>query len=123
MAEEESSGRAVQDAPISLLREPKSLLDSVDARIGGYGRDLNAHETLLLADERGLLGKAIGLIVPANDVVALGNAIRRLYTSPRRVLQYGRAARQRAEAEFTWDHFRERLARAYDLVLRRRSTP
>lgn len=60
-----------------------------------------------------------GLIVPPNDVVALANAIRRLYKSPRRILQYGRAARQRAETEFTWDHFRERLARAYDLVLRR----
>ena len=59
-----------------------------------------------------------GLIVPPNDVVALANAIRRLYKSPRRILQYGRAARQRAETEFTWDHFRERLARAYDLVLR-----
>ena len=60
MAEEESSGRAAQDAPVGLLREPKSLLYSVDARIGGYGRDLNAHESLLLADERGYLGKAIG---------------------------------------------------------------
>jgi hypothetical protein len=58
MAEEESSGRAVQDAPVDLLREPKSLLYSVNARIGGYGRDLN--ESLLLADERGYLGKAIG---------------------------------------------------------------
>ena len=60
MAEEESSGRAVQDPPVGLLREPKSLLYSVDAPIGGYGRDLNAHESLLLADERGYLGKAIG---------------------------------------------------------------
>jgi glycosyltransferase involved in cell wall biosynthesis len=74
MAEEESSGRAVQDAPV-------------------------------------------------DDAVALANAIRRLYKSPRRILQYGRAARQRGEAELTWDHFRERLARAYDLVLRQRSPP
>ncbi len=63
-----------------------------------------------------------GVIVPSNDVVALANAIRRLYKSPQRIMHFGRAARQRAEAEFTWDHFRERLARAYDLVLRRRST-
>jgi glycosyltransferase involved in cell wall biosynthesis len=61
-----------------------------------------------------------GLIVPSNDVPALMNAIRRLYKSPRRILQFGRAARKRAEAELTWDHFRQRLARAYDLVLRRR---
>jgi glycosyltransferase involved in cell wall biosynthesis len=69
-----------------------------------------------------VLNEVNGLIVPPNDVMALANAIRRLYNSPRRILQYGRAARQRAEAELTWDHFRERLARAYDLVLRRRST-
>jgi glycosyltransferase involved in cell wall biosynthesis len=69
-----------------------------------------------------VLNEINGLVVPPNDVVALANAIRRLYKSPRRILQYGRAARQRAEAEFTWDHFRERLARAYDLVLRQRST-
>jgi glycosyltransferase involved in cell wall biosynthesis len=60
-----------------------------------------------------------GLIVPCNDVVALENAIRRLYDSPKQILQFGRAARYRAETELTWDHFRERLAQAYDLVLRR----
>jgi glycosyltransferase involved in cell wall biosynthesis len=64
-----------------------------------------------------------GLIVPCNDVVALANAIRRLYNSPKRILQFGRAARQRVETELTWDHFRERLARAYDLVLRRHGGP
>ena len=63
-----------------------------------------------------------GLIVPCNDVVALANAIRRLYNSPKRILQFGRAARHRAETELTWDHFRERLARAYDLVLRRHAS-
>jgi glycosyltransferase involved in cell wall biosynthesis len=60
-----------------------------------------------------------GLIVPCNDVDALANAIKRLYNSPKRILQLGRAARQRAETELTWDRFRERLARAYDLALRR----
>ena len=60
-----------------------------------------------------------GFIVPCNDVTALAKAIRRMYISPKRVLQFGRAAVQRAETELTWDHFRERLARAYDLVLRR----
>jgi len=61
-----------------------------------------------------------GLIVPCNDVVALMNAIRRLYKSPQRIFHFGRAARHKAETELTWDHFRERLAQAYDLVLRRR---
>ena len=42
------------------LREPKSLLYSINARIGGYGLDLNAHESLLLAADRGFLGRAIG---------------------------------------------------------------
>jgi len=69
-----------------------------------------------------VLNEVNGLIVPPNDVVALADAIRRLYHAPERLREYGRAARQRAEAEFTWDHFRERLARAYDLVLRQRST-
>lgn len=60
-----------------------------------------------------------GLIVPCNDVDALAAAIRRLYDAPELVRQYSVAARARAEKELTWDHFRERLARAYDLVLRR----
>jgi glycosyltransferase involved in cell wall biosynthesis len=59
-----------------------------------------------------------GLIVRCNDVQALAEAIRYLYNSPSRILEFGRAARRRAEAEFTWEHFRERLAQAYDLVLR-----
>lgn len=60
-----------------------------------------------------------GLIVPCNDVAALGMAIRRMYDQPDLVRLYSAAARHRAETELTWDHFRERLARAYDLVLRR----
>jgi glycosyltransferase involved in cell wall biosynthesis len=61
-----------------------------------------------------------GLIVPCNDVDALAAAIRRLYDAPELVRSFSVAARMRAENELTWDHFRERLARAYDLVLRRR---
>ena len=60
MVEEESSRPAAQDASVGALRQPRSLLYSINARIGGYGLDLNAHESLLLADERGFLGKAIG---------------------------------------------------------------
>ena len=70
-----------------------------------------------------VLNEVNGLIVPPNDPMALANAIRRLYNSPRRILQYGRAARQRAETRLSWEHFRERLARAYDLVLRRQGAP
>jgi hypothetical protein len=225
MAEEESSGPAVQDSPAGLLREPKSLLYSVNARIGGYGRDLNTHESLLLADERGYLSKAIGydnlqhdispryiMSLHRHPVRLLSNQSSALYDDAKKKYVDWAAARQlrsrkydlfhgwsgsslrvakkrgipsvleipllhvekmrahgvetsppdKAERttgtllermftvttqqiaqedeladlllvpsecaaksflEFTWDHFRERLARAYDLVLRRRSTP
>jgi len=63
-----------------------------------------------------------GRIVPCNDVDALARAIRDLYDHPETIRQYCANARQRAENEFTWDHFRQRLARAYDLVLRRSRT-
>ena len=86
------------------------------------GPSIDVTGYLSCVDEVFRQNEANGLIVPPNDVVALANAIRRLYNSPRRILQCGRVARQRAEAELTWDHFRERLARAYDLVLRQRST-
>jgi glycosyltransferase involved in cell wall biosynthesis len=61
-----------------------------------------------------------GFIVPCNNVDALASALRRLYHTPELVRQFSAAARHRAETELTWDHFRERLARAYDLVLRRK---
>ena len=61
-----------------------------------------------------------GLIVPCNDVEALMAAVRRLYDHPEQVRQFSRAARHRAETELTWNHFRERLAAAYSLVLQRR---
>jgi glycosyltransferase involved in cell wall biosynthesis len=63
-----------------------------------------------------------GLIVPCNDVESLMTAIRRLHDNPELVRKFSRAARHRAETELTWDHFRERLARAYSLVLERRRT-
>jgi len=63
-----------------------------------------------------------GLIVPCNDVESLMAAIRRLYDNPAKVREFSIAARKRAETELTWDHFRERLAKAYSLVLQRRLT-
>jgi len=63
-----------------------------------------------------------GLIVPPNDPAALQAALIELYQAPSRIARYQAAARQRAEQELTWDHFRQRLATAYDLVLRRAST-
>jgi len=61
-----------------------------------------------------------GLIVPCNDVDAVMVGIRRLYDDPALIRQFSVAARQRAESELTWDHFRERLAHAYSLVLQKR---
>ena len=61
-----------------------------------------------------------GLIVPANDPDALATSLRRLYDQPDLIRRFSVAARERAETELTWDHFRARLARAYDRVLRSR---
>lgn len=61
-----------------------------------------------------------GLVVPPNDAGSLAAAIQRLYDDPATIRQFCQAARHRAETEFTWDHFRERLANAYRLVLERR---
>lgn len=60
-----------------------------------------------------------GRIVPCNDVDALARSIQDLYDHPETIREYCANARHRAETEFTWDHFRQRLAQAYDLVLRR----
>jgi len=64
-----------------------------------------------------------GWIVPCNDPEALAKSIRQAHDHPALLRQYGKAARERAEHELTWDHFRERLAKAYDLALRRREEP
>lgn len=63
-----------------------------------------------------------GLIVPCNNVESVMNGIRRLYEDPALIRRFSVAARQRAETELTWDHFRERLARAYSHVLQKRRT-
>ncbi|MFV0416006.1 MAG: glycosyltransferase family 4 protein, partial [Chthoniobacterales bacterium] len=61
-----------------------------------------------------------GIIIPPKDVDALAAALRTLYDAPERVARYQAAARPRAEQNFTWDHFRKRLATAYDRVLSRK---
>ena len=63
-----------------------------------------------------------GLIVPCNNVEAVMAGIRRLYEDPVLIRRFSVAARLRAETELTWDHFRERLARAYSHVLQKRRT-
>ncbi len=62
-----------------------------------------------------------GRIVPPRDPETLASAIRSLYEHPEQIAQFQAAARPKAETELTWDHFRERLAGAYDLAIRRSS--
>lgn len=44
-----------------------------------------------------------GWLVPPADPVALAAAVRRLLADPERAAAFGRAGRQRVEAEFSWD--------------------
>jgi glycosyltransferase involved in cell wall biosynthesis len=60
-----------------------------------------------------------GVIIPPNDVEALMAAILHLYEHPEIVERMSVAARRRVVEHFTWEHCRERLLSAYDLVMRR----
>lgn len=61
-----------------------------------------------------------GFIVPANDVPALTAAIDRVYHRPTLLRDFSVRAREKAERELTWDHFRQRLAGGYRLAIQRR---
>ena len=125
MAEEESSRRAAQDSAHSGLREPKSLLYSINARTGGYG----VNESRLLADDCGFLAfhgwagnsarspwVAKKRCIPSVLEISTRHRDKgKPHNSPKRILESGRAARNRAETELTWDNFRDQ---AYDLALR-----
>ena len=54
-----------------------------------------------------------GIVVPPNNLQALCEAILRLYDNPDLALQMGAAGRERAVAQFTWNHFRHRVSEAY----------
>src|SRR5437667_95538 len=58
-----------------------------------------------------------GIIVPSGDVAAIAGAIEHLYQNPKIVSEMSTAARERAVENFTWDHFRERLLRAYEMAM------
>ncbi len=58
-----------------------------------------------------------GIIVPSGDVAAIAGAIEHLYQHPKIVSEMSTAARERAVENFTWDHFRERLLRAYEMAM------
>jgi glycosyltransferase involved in cell wall biosynthesis len=54
-----------------------------------------------------------GLLVPPNDPDALAAAIERLHDDRARCEQLGAAGRERVCAQFTWEHFRQRVLEAY----------
>ncbi len=63
-----------------------------------------------------------GIIVQPGDVNAIAAAIEYLHTHPEIVEQMGSAARRRVVENFTWDHFRTRLLRAYELAMQIQGT-
>jgi len=54
-----------------------------------------------------------GLLIPPHDLDSLCSAILELYDNPELVRAMGDAGRRRVVEQFTWDHFRERIRRAY----------
>jgi glycosyltransferase involved in cell wall biosynthesis len=62
-----------------------------------------------------------GLIIPANDVSALCDAILTLYRNPELVRKFGTNGRHRVVESFTWEHFRLRLREAYRTAMQRHS--
>lgn len=58
-----------------------------------------------------------GIIIPADNLDALCNAILKLYQNPDLLRQMGEAGRERVIELFTWDHFRERVHQAYEIAI------
>lgn len=59
-----------------------------------------------------------GLIIPPEDPDALAAALQRLHADRALAAKMGAAGRERVVAQFTWEHFRARLAEAYRTVPR-----
>jgi glycosyltransferase involved in cell wall biosynthesis len=64
-----------------------------------------------------------GLIVPANDISALSDAILTLYQNPELVRRLGANGRKRVVESFTWEHFRLRLREAYRTAMQLHRIP
>src|SRR5438477_3216244 len=60
-----------------------------------------------------------GIIVQPGDVDAIAAALEKLYRDPDLVDRMGRAARQRVVDNFTWDHYRTRLLKAYEAAMKK----
>jgi len=61
-----------------------------------------------------------GWIIPPNKEEALAEAIKVAYENPDLCRKFGMAGRKRVEQNFTWNHFRERVRKAYALAWSRR---
>lgn len=62
-----------------------------------------------------------GLIITPGNITQLADAIRYMYDNPDVVEEMGAAARLRVVENFTWDHFRARLLRAYERAMQIRA--
>jgi glycosyltransferase involved in cell wall biosynthesis len=60
-----------------------------------------------------------GRIVPPNNPEALAEAILDFYNNPEKLRAMGENGRKRVMENFTWDHYRKRLAEAYRIAMRR----
>ncbi len=60
-----------------------------------------------------------GRIIPPNDPAALAEAILDFYNNPGQLRIMGENGRKRVAENFTWEHYRKRLAEAYRIVMRR----
>ena len=58
-----------------------------------------------------------GRIIPPNNPEALAAAIREFYDHPEKLAEMGAHGRKRVAENFTWDHFRRRLAAAYQQAM------
>ena len=57
-----------------------------------------------------IINEVTGLLVPPEDTTALAAALTRLLANPALCREWGRQARQRAKAEYTWEKVVDRLA-------------
>jgi glycosyltransferase involved in cell wall biosynthesis len=60
-----------------------------------------------------------GRIVPPNNPQALAEAILDFYNNPEQLKEMGEKGRKRVAENFTWGHYRKRLAEAYRIAMRR----
>ncbi len=61
-----------------------------------------------------------GLVIPCGNPEALADAITKVYHQRDLLTTMGRAARERVEQNFTWEHYHQRLMSAYALAFQRR---